>query len=217
MTIETSPKGEWEEEEELDDNAFKDVELPVFDDDRLQRIQSLQDDETLRECQDLLKEDAQLPTKLGALAKSINIRSFLRHRSLFHNSPQGVLMRLWTTPKEEVIKLIVVGDEGFERLLIHKFDPSRPSLIAHLGMRKTMTSLSSRFYAFGMKRVNAFVNKCSDCKLNNPPNVRREKDGNQLRTEENAMLVMDLLGPINSLNSPITPQYVCLMIDAVSL
>ena len=31
------------------------------------------------------------------------------------------------------------------------------------------------------------------------------------------MLVMDLLGPINSLNnSPITPQYMCLMIDAVS-
>ena len=129
-------------------------------------------------------------------------------------------MRLWTKPSEEVVKLIVVGDKGFKKLLKekHKFNPSQPSLLAHLGMRKTMTALSSRFYAFGMrKRVNAFVNKCRDCKLNNSPSVRREKDGNHLRTEENSMVVMDLLGPINSLNnSKITPQYVCLMIDAVS-
>ena len=65
--------------EELDDNAFKDVELPVFDDDQLQRIRSMQDDETLKQCQDLLKENAILPSKLGALAKSVNVRNFLRH------------------------------------------------------------------------------------------------------------------------------------------
>ena len=67
------------EEEELDDDVFKDIELPTFDDEQLQRIRDLQDDETLRECKDLLKENARLPTKLEALAKNINIRSFLRH------------------------------------------------------------------------------------------------------------------------------------------
>ena len=38
------------EEEELDDDVFKDIELPTFDDEQLQRIRDLQDDETLREC-----------------------------------------------------------------------------------------------------------------------------------------------------------------------
>ena len=157
------------EEEELDENVFGDVELPVFDHAQLQKIRGMQNDETLRKCQDLLKEDAVLPTKLSAMAESIKIRNFLRHLSLFRISPQGVLLRLWTTPAEEVVKLIVVGEEGFKGLLkeTHGFNPSQPSMIAHLGMRKTMAALSTRFYAFGMrKKVNEFVNKCSKCKMN---------------------------------------------------
>ena len=54
--------------EELDDNAFKDVELPVFDDDQLQRIRSMQDDETSRQCQDLLKEKCNITNKTRCLS-----------------------------------------------------------------------------------------------------------------------------------------------------
>ena len=208
------------EEEELDDDVFKDVELPSFDEDQLQRIGELQDDDILRECRVLLKDDAVLPTKLEAMARSVDVRKFLRHRSLFRESAQGVLMRMWTNQREEIAKLIVVGEGGFERLMKqhHGFDPASPSMISHLGMRKTMLALSDKFYAFGMrKKVNAFINSCPECKMNNSPSTRPEKDGNQMRSEENSMVVMDLLGPVNSLgNNPMSPQYVCLMIDAVS-
>lgn len=134
------------EEEEMDDDPFKDVELPSFDEDQLRRIGVLQDDETLRECRVLLKDDAILPTKLEAMARSIDVRKFLRHRSLFRESRQGVLMRLWTTPREEINVLIVVGKAGLKEVMEehHQFDPKCPSSISHLGMRKTMTALSDR-------------------------------------------------------------------------
>lgn len=45
-----------------------------------------------------------------------------------------MLWRLWTNSKEEVVKLIVVGEEGLQELLAetHGFDPNHPSSIAHL-------------------------------------------------------------------------------------
>ena len=76
---------EEEEEEELDDDAFKDVNFPLFDDDQLQWIQNMQDDEAVKQYLDLLKEDAILPSKLGALVKPINVQNFFRHKSLFQN------------------------------------------------------------------------------------------------------------------------------------
>ena len=58
-------RGEEEEEEEggVDDPLLHEVDLPVFDEERLEEVKELQNDETLREVMSYMRREKDMQTK----------------------------------------------------------------------------------------------------------------------------------------------------------
>ena len=209
---------EKEEEGELDDRFLEGMPLPIYEADDLERIRYLQDDEVLRQCRDYIGDDVEIPDKLSVLQLPYEVQNFLRHRSLFRLSPQGIIFRLWLHPSGKVNRLIMVGKTQFMELLheAHTFHDNRTNTAAHIGIRKTFQILSNKVYAFDMRRqIINFINECGTCALNQHHKTNPEKSGNQLRMEANACLTVDFLGPLHGIGRTSTgaPQYVFVAVD----
>ena len=217
-------EGRCEEEEdgELDEDIFSGVVLPSFSDERLSTVlQMQQDDAILDECRHFLLGTKEIPMKIEALALPFHLQDFLRHRSSFRLSPQGVIFRLWVLKNGGVVSLIVVGAAAFNDLVesVHSFSPDSSSHAAHLGRRKTMTVLSQTYYAFGMRaKINKIISMCPSCVLNSFPKGRKEDDGEQIATEPGAVVIIDYAGPFDGIGRSSTGnrRYFFLAIDACS-
>ena len=134
------------EEEVVDVDIFDSVEIPQFSGARLEFVRGLQEnDEIIVEIRRLINGDRPIPPKIEALSLPLALQQYLRHRSNFRVSSQGVLLRLWAWKDGTASALIVVGKSGMERLITetHSFD-SKGGNLAHLGQRKTMEALSRR-------------------------------------------------------------------------
>merc|ERR1711951_190399 len=97
-----------DEENELED-VLSEVDLPVYDEENLEKVKQLQDDEELRHCIRFLKGEEEMPNKIEALNLPNNIKKFLFHVSNFKMTNQGVLIRLWTHENGKIKPLVVVG------------------------------------------------------------------------------------------------------------
>ena len=162
-----------------------------------------------------------MPDKIEALSLPTQIQDFLRHKSNFRLTPQGILVRIWIFPNGEMIPLIVVGYDALLQLIAdtHEFKPTSTRQSAHLGQRKTMTIIASTFYSFNMRRhVNKYISSCAICKLNSYPRTQGEKEGEFIATEPNQLFVLDFAGPYAgwAASASGTPRYVALGIDAFS-
>ena len=206
-----------------EDGSFRDVVLPIFDDQRLEEVKKLQEgDLVLDECVKYVKGELELPDKREALLMHEDIQKFLMNKSCFRLTDQGILVRIWLHPNGQVTPLIVVGGDKLHGLIegVHRLASGNGMQCAHVGMRKTMERLCERFFAFGMRRkVNNYVSACAECRLNNHARTRPEKDGEQIITENGQLFIVDFAGPFSSFGrSSATgrPRYIFVGIDANS-
>ena len=104
------------------------------------------------------------PSKQVSMLLSPLWHSFFRHFRLFCASPQGVLLRQWTTPTGEVRWLLVISDEMLQSLIkkAHEFTPAllqppvrgrkrkevgeRESRVVHSGINRTLTTIGCHYY-----------------------------------------------------------------------
>ena len=209
------------EEDDLDDPFLEGVSLPTFNDERLEEVRRMQNDETLEEIRDFIGGKREIPGKHEALGLNLHLRYFLRNRSLFRVSPQGVLFRLWTTTKGETHPLIVVGAAAFRKLIgdVHSFTTEGDNRLCHIGRRKTMLALEKTYYAFEMRKtINDFISKCAICRLNSHPISSAESTGAMMGMEPNETFVVDFWGPIKGFAQTASgrPRYVFVAVDLFS-
>ena len=79
LSDEEFERGEEEEEEEgeVDDPLLHEVDLPVFDDERLEEVKELQKDETLREVMIFMRGEKEMPTKHAIILLPAPVCHFL--------------------------------------------------------------------------------------------------------------------------------------------
>ena len=173
------------------------------------------------ELKSFLQNEKPIPSKIEALALPRPLRDFLRHFRSFRLSPQDVVFRLWTSPNGDVVPLIVLGNDAIDALIAktHNFSPESASHSSHVGIRRTLKLIGSKFYAFNLRRkIHDFIMKCAPCKLNNHPNTRPEKHGEHISTEPNNLLVVDFAGPYSgwAQSTSGARRYVFIAVDAAS-
>ena len=210
-------------EEELEEEMFDDYVLPTFSGDRLEEVKQLQQGD-FNEIRKYLKGEKKIPSKYEALDLSFNIKHFLCHKSLFRISDQNLLFRLWVFSNGKITPLIVVEGARFQLLIenVHKYATNGNNggnVLSHVGQQKTLQALERKFYTFQMRRqVNAYISKCSDCRLNTTPVTSAEKDGSMMRMEPNEAVTLDYWGPIGryAQTSGGKPRYCLIAIDQFS-
>ena len=92
---------EEEEEGEPDDSVLENLQLPIFPENLLEKIQELQQDDILSKCKEYLSQQLPTPSKYQSALLTPNIRSFLRHRSLYRLTSQNILVRVWVSPARQ--------------------------------------------------------------------------------------------------------------------
>ena len=204
------------EEVPPDEDIFADTELQEFENERLREVLNLQrSDETIDAIKKYLKEEIPWPEKTEAFILSIPLQQFLRHRSFYRLTKQGVLLRLWPMENGKIDQLVVVGERQYKGLVeeTHKKESSSHQ---HAGQRRTFTALSKRYFAFGgRKHVNKIVAMCATCKLNSNRRTNPEKSGNQIEVEPNAAGAVDLVGPLRgfALTASGNARYIFVYVD----
>ena len=209
------------DDEEMED-IFRDVTLPVYDDDNLEKAKEMQEDETIRKCAQYLRGEEEIPRKINALSLPKDIQTFLRHKLCFRLNEQGILFRLWTHKNGSIDPLLVVGDSQMDRLIAktHEFDVNCPSGLSHIGQRKTFTAIAKKWYAFRLRfKVNTYISRCASCALNNhiTNRARKEDDGEQIACQSGELVVMDFAGPYTMFKTASgLPKYVLIFCDSFS-
>ena len=148
----------------------------------------------------MVRGEMEIPSKIKALALPSKLQHFLRHKSNFRLSNQGLLFRVWISEDASFVPLLVVGEDGLDRLLdeLHNFRPSSGrQQLPHVGVNKTFNHLRKQIYAFNLrKRVSSFIGACAVCKQNNDINrTAKETSGEQIVTEPNMKWIIDHGGP----------------------
>ena len=198
------------------------LELPSYGPAELDRVRSMQlGDATINYILRYLKGEIPTPDKISSMALSSELRDFIRHKSNFRTSDQGVLFRVWISKEGSMSPLIVVGNTAFQDLLkqTHSFTPNSgtPS-IPHSGMNRTMSALCDVFYTFKMRaKIATFISSCPVCILNNHVTKAMKNDqGCQISFEPMDLMIVDYLGPLNGWANTASgsPRYVYCMIDA---
>ena len=172
-------------DEELEDSPpdeiiDDDVELPGFDEFRLQKVRQLQSDDESQQIKRFVKGKETPPGKTEALAASHAVKHYLRHRSWSRVTPQDVLIRRWVDSRGVVTDLIVVGQDEFKSLV--EDTHSNPiSSHHHFGVRKTFIVMNQTYFAFqGRLIVKQVIARCPTFVLNNYPKNSAERGGNQI-------------------------------------
>ena len=201
----------------IDEDLLASATLPSFDWEELQEVLKLQtNDKNIKTITEFVTAEKASPEKTEALALPLPVQQFLRHRSNFKLSSQGVLFRLWIGKHGQIETLIVVGEDQFKELVKHTHSSSS-STLRHIGKRKTFEAINNRYFAFGGRKiVQKIVASCPNCALNRFHQTRAEKTGNQISLEPNAEGAVDVVGPLASFGtSPTTgrPRYCFVYID----
>lgn len=75
---------------------------------------------------------------------------FKRHKSLFKQIDEGLLLWLWHTNDGEVYQLIVVGKKKFDHL-VEKTHKHQSSPHQQAGIRRTFAALPRNSYTYNMR------------------------------------------------------------------
>ena len=199
------------------------IQLPIYGDKELSKIKEMQNnDHIINQVKMYVRGEIEQPSKIQAMALAGELKDFLRHKSNFRISNQGVLIRVWIYKDGSMVPLIVVKDEAFQKLLtdLHNFDPNNPSSLPHMGSRRTFAALSETFYCFKMReKVIRFIANCPVCHLDNHvAHTMKEDKGEQIAFEPMDLMIADYIGPLKGWanTSGGHARYVFMLTDANS-
>ena len=194
--------------EELCDGSLDSIVFPSVEGERVEEVKGFQDDAVLKHIKQFVDNSLPSPSKMEALALSVEMRSFLNHRSLFRVN-QELLWRLWVSKDGSATPLIFVSEKALLELL------RKHHAETHSGFRATFKAFSRLYYAFHMRRIiQKYVSNCASCTLNNHVRGNADKSGNQLSLIPNDTIIIDFLGPLNNFKTAAgKAKYVLLAID----
>ena len=201
----------------LDDNACA-IDLPTYDEHRLERVKALQGNDEIKKMITIIKNDEASPSKAEALGMNDTMKKFYHQRSTFRVTAQNILIRCWLEKNNTVTPLIVVANEDYKKL-VHECHSGESSLNRHFGQSKTLTVLSKRYFTFGARKIiQKIISGCEICRLNQYPRTNAETQGNQIATRPNEIGLTDLVGPLHGFAQTAAgnPRYVFVYVDAHS-
>ena len=209
-------ENELENDTEIDNDITQKVTLNRFKGHRLESVRRLQEnDDTITDIINRLKSDQKDPPKTESLILSPALKHFLKNKSLFRVTEDGILLRLWHNANGKFDQLIVVGEKQFQ-VVATEAHQRIESAHRHAGQRRTFLALSKRYFAFNMRAIiYKVVNICATCKLNKYPRTNAIKTGNKIATSSNEKGEIDIQGPVAGFGSSSTgqPQNVYYYID----
>ena len=224
--------GRTEETDGVTDDVLSTQEYPLFSQETKDFILRMQTDDFITEMISYVSGAAELPTKQAALILPARMKSFLRHFKLFHVTPQGVLLRQWTTPEGQVRWLLVVSDEELQNLIekAHEFAPAtlepaaggrrrkdvgqRETRAVHSGVNRTQSTIGRHYYHHALRStISNYIKECAVCILVNHPRGKRDDQGLQTPTTPGISIAVDFCGPWNS---ETTYKYLFCAVDLAS-
>ena len=211
-----SGENELEEDTEIDNDITAKIKLHRFKGNRLEGVKSLQEnDDAIMDIISRIKSNQKDPPKTESLILTPALKHYLKNKSLFRVSEDGILLRLWHNKNGKIDQLIVVGEKKFHQVATEAHQRIE-SAHRHAGQRRTFLALSRRYFAINMRAIiNKVVNSCATCKLNKYPRTNAIKTGNKIATGSNEKGEIDILGPVGGFGSSTTgqPRYVYFYID----